>query len=206
MIFKVCIIFVVFPLVYCTTKVPDATQLDEQVESSTAFYEVGSTTEFYNVTEVELREAEARRVGIDVEALSALAYGSPTPVNKTFYLRYRRATFWQAAQFCIDEDKRLASIDSEKQSDQLLLQLKYSSDGFYMAGTDLGREGSWIWINSNRRIVQPNWAVGQPDNVGSIENCLQINGAGSASWNDVDCNMINFYICEDNPKLPPLYQ
>lgn len=61
MIFKVCIIFVVFPLVYCTTKVPDATQLDEQVESSTAFYEVGSSTEFYNVTEVELREAEARR-------------------------------------------------------------------------------------------------------------------------------------------------
>lgn len=61
MIFKVCIIFVVFPLVFCTTNVPDATQLDKQVELSTAFYEVGSSTEFYNETEVELREAEARR-------------------------------------------------------------------------------------------------------------------------------------------------
>lgn len=87
MISKVCVIFVVFPLVYCTTNVPDTTLLDKQLESSTAFYEVGSSTELYNETEVELREADARRGNSENNFLVQYSYKNPDFFNVTSWNR-----------------------------------------------------------------------------------------------------------------------
>uniref|UniRef100_A0A182YTB2 C-type lectin domain-containing protein n=1 Tax=Anopheles stephensi TaxID=30069 RepID=A0A182YTB2_ANOST len=65
-----------------------------------------------------------------------------------------------------------------------------ASDGWWISGTDVGLEGSWIWLSNNKPVGSikgfVNFAPGEPNHLSTNgENCLITYNDGT--WNDVDC-------------------
>lgn len=72
---------------------------------------------------------------------------------------------------------------------------------FYVGGMKSGKD--WIWDKTFERInYHMIWQVGQPDNAGSIEDCLAIGHDDSgAGYNDIVCdrqnlNLIDGFFCQ----------
>ena len=71
--------------------------------------------------------------------------------------------------------------------------------GYWIGGSDLDLEGTFIWTSDNSTLGFVNWRPGQPDDLFSNEDCLSM--CRDKQWNDVNCNQYNLYIC----KSPALY-
>lgn len=68
---------------------------------------------------------------------------------------------------------------------------------FWIAGTDIGHENRWIWLNKGEALGYTKWLPAQPDNWNGAEHCLEFDAHANGHWNDYDCDKCNHYICED---------
>lgn len=72
-------------------------------------------------------------------------------------------------------------------------------NGFYISGNDETSENHFVWTNggSPSSVTYKNWYPGQPNNVGSNQDCLlmQYPDAGY-QWGDVECTEKHPFICE----------
>ncbi|XP_058462295.1 galactose-specific lectin nattectin-like [Malaya genurostris] len=161
-----------------------------------------STTMLYDPNVIDVNDTEPLSSSVEqddtpgragIDSLLFLAH------NKIYYLRNQKVPYWRAVQNCIDEGKRIASIDNRVQQSDLVNMLRNSHEIYWVAGVDLGHEGSWVWINKHVKIMEQFWAANQPDNFYGAEHCLAINEFGSALWNDQNCDVTLYnYICEIN--------
>ncbi|KAL9703544.1 hypothetical protein quinque_007062 [Culex quinquefasciatus] len=137
-------------------------------------------------------------------ALVVLAASSSAAKNSTLdissragfansYQRYfvyndEPVTFFEAWHKCRAHGLRLASEDINQRGP------------WWIAGTDLGKPGSFVWITGNKRIDgrvgYTNFAAGQPENLSGTGHCLAAGGTGGTQWNNVDCESKSRYICE----------
>ncbi|XP_015776212.1 PREDICTED: uncharacterized protein LOC107354273 [Acropora digitifera] len=63
--------------------------------------------------------------------------------------------------------------------------------------TDSSVEGRYRWEGDNSPVNYTNWARGQPDDYGGVEDCISVYGGGSTGlWNDDYCDSEHYYICE----------
>ncbi|XP_039450423.1 perlucin-like [Culex pipiens pallens] len=155
-----------------------------------------------------------------VLALVVLAASSSAAKNSTLgissragfansYQRYfvyndEPVTFFEAWHKCRAHGLRLASVHSALDDVKLMVALAQEDitqrGPWWIAGTDLGKPGSFVWITGNKRIDgragYTNFAAGQPDNLSGAEHCLVAGGAGGTQWNNVDCGSKSRYICE----------
>ena len=73
---------------------------------------------------------------------------------------------------------------------------------FWVGGTDLIEEGSWIWATSDRSFHDDNmftdWMSNppNPDNNGGNEHCLEMIAGFVGQWNDNVCASAYPYLCE----------
>lgn len=78
------------------------------------------------------------------------------------------------------------------------LQLNYNSgyerESFWLSATDLGHEGTFVWLNTGLPMVYKNFRKNQPDNAGGNENCIEMHGNGE--WNDILCHNAFYSICQ----------
>ncbi|KFB42458.1 galactose-specific C-type lectin, putative [Anopheles sinensis] len=115
-------------------------------------------------------------------------------------------TFFEAWRFCASMGLRLATVSSLEES-RLLEQAVDGSTGvtkgytWWIGGTDLGREGTFVWISTNipvgYKTGYSNFSPGQPDNTKKNEHCLEIGRFGKVLWNDMPCETKLRCICED---------
>lgn len=72
-------------------------------------------------------------------------------------------------------------------------------NGFYTSGNDEMSENHFVWTNggSPTSVSYSNWYPGQPNNVGSNQDCvlMQYPDAGY-QWGDVACSEKHPFICE----------
>ncbi|XP_052860567.1 perlucin-like [Anopheles cruzii] len=132
--------------------------------------------------------------------------GAPTnaEVSKRYYVfNSRGVTFFEAWRLCQSVGHRLATITNQNdtRSVEEAVQASSNSKGpWWIAGTDLGNEGVFVWISTNQpvgfRTGYSDYAPNQPDNAGGNENCLEIGREGALSWNDAPCDAKHRYICE----------
>ncbi|KXJ79394.1 hypothetical protein RP20_CCG001195 [Aedes albopictus] len=129
---------------------------------------------------------------------------SPTKLKKQYFVHNNiEVTFLEAWRKCQTIGHRLATITSEEDSqliEQAIAKSGNTKGPWYIGGTDLGNEGHFVWISTNKPIGYMtgyfNYSPGQPDNAGGNENCLEIGRWGGVVWNDVPCEWRQRYICE----------
>ncbi|XP_038118126.1 galactose-specific lectin nattectin-like [Culex quinquefasciatus] len=99
---------------------------------------------------------------------------------------------------------RLAAVNSREDNLALLVALQHvgphQQGPWYIAGTDLGEDGKYVWITTDQSVGfgtgYSNWGPDQPDNYLGGEHCIEVGAFKGSHWNDVDCNTNRAYICE----------
>ncbi|KAL9703545.1 hypothetical protein quinque_007063 [Culex quinquefasciatus] len=136
-----------------------------------------------------------------VLSLVALASSSSATKNSTSDIS-SRAGF---ANSCRAHGLRLASVHSALDNVKLMAALAQKDINqrgpWWIAGTDLGRTGNFVWITSNKRIDgrsgYTNFAAGEAKSACANEHCLVAgDGTGGTQWDSVSCDNRNGYICE----------
>ncbi len=65
--------------------------------------------------------------------------------------------------------------------------------------TDTAEEGRWISAEG-REASFAAWGMGQPDNAGDVEDCVELIAEDPAApaWNDLPCDVPRGFVCEDD--------
>ncbi|KAL3288921.1 hypothetical protein HHI36_003366 [Cryptolaemus montrouzieri] len=139
-------------------------------------------------------------VNLDVNRISSLPL--VTIGKKLYHLHStRKANFHQAFQFCRRHGMNLLSINTESEEDVITNFLTKSKIAeVWTSGTDLAEEGKFVWLSTGQPFNFTDWAANEPDNSGSIEDCVQIVLGASHSkqyvWVDTICDELSYFICE----------
>lgn len=60
----------------------------------------------------------------------------------------------------------------------------------------------FYWMGNKKLMTFFDWDTGEPNNFNGFENCLlQAKIEYSGKWNDAECHLKNYYICEDKGKF-----
>ncbi|XP_039450199.1 pulmonary surfactant-associated protein D-like [Culex pipiens pallens] len=120
-----------------------------------------------------------------------------------FVINDRTGTFWQAFRYCNSLGLQLASVNSANDNKALTAAIAAApppktKGAWWIAGTDLGKEGDFVWITTQSRMGfrtgYTNWAAGEPNNEFGNEHCVEVYSYGE--WNDKNCDVLRNYICE----------
>ncbi|XP_050067593.1 pulmonary surfactant-associated protein D-like [Anopheles maculipalpis] len=143
-----------------------------------------------------------KTVGVLALVIAGLvAMGLPATDALRYTVYKSKVSFYEAWQQCIANGGSLASIQLASQNANVLaaIQAAGGDGGWWLSGTDVGLEGSWVWFSTNKAVGTPygfvNFAAGEPSNSGTNgENCLSMNIQGT--WNDDACDKLLYYVCE----------
>ncbi|XP_035893152.1 macrophage mannose receptor 1-like [Anopheles stephensi] len=131
------------------------------------------------------------------------AVGLPTAQSLRYTAYKTKVSFFEAWQQCLAKGGSLASIELARQKEVVVAAMKKAgaSDGWWISGTYVGLEGSWIWLSNNKPVGSikgfVNFAPGEPNHLSTNgENCLITYNDGT--WNDVDCGKTYYYICQSH--------
>ncbi|XP_023932905.1 uncharacterized protein LOC112042508 [Lingula anatina] len=133
-----------------------------------------------------------------------------TPFQTSCYVFELHQTDWVSAnKMCRDlHAANLVSIESQAEQNFLKNHIKrnklkpeipYKHWGFWTSGTDLDKEGVWIWHGTKRPVTFSAWGGNQPDNnyCRLPEGCMHMVGSYDFKWNDLPCFInLNSFICE----------
>ncbi|VEN53506.1 unnamed protein product [Callosobruchus maculatus] len=97
---------------------------------------------------------------------------------------------------------KLVSIESLEKSELLVAGLtQFLGDSqsmkFWTSGKRYGN--TWIWDSTGYPARYTNWGPGQPSKKGRKKTCIEavLNiTAETLKWNNMDCSVANYFICE----------
>ncbi|XP_045201072.2 C-type lectin domain family 3 member A-like [Mercenaria mercenaria] len=120
--------------------------------------------------------------------------------ESSLYFVGKEAKNWsEAVDVCKTLGAYLAQVDDSSENEFLtnLAKTTYEGSGYgvWLGGSDLSKEGIWIWEHSETQIAFDNWATEEP-NGNRIENCLHMYRHVNWKWNDLRCKRELGYICE----------
>ncbi|XP_033747390.1 macrophage mannose receptor 1-like [Pecten maximus] len=120
---------------------------------------------------------------------------------------------WAAAKaICERSNSHLPIVESREQLEFIHLQLKDRQPSTFrtvwLDGTDISREGYWMWSSTSGQLVSPLfWTVSQPDNYYGphSENCLMYGEEYFWGYNDAKCDRLVSVLCQHGvPPTPQL--
>jgi len=94
----------------------------------------------------------------------------------------------------------LAVIDDARENLALAKQanaLQGAASRWSIGINDIVSEGKFVWLDGDP-VSFTSWVVGEPNNSGGDEDCGELY-AGSGNWNDQQCSLASFFICEATP-------
>lgn len=125
-------------------------------------------------------------------------------------VQYQRTpqNWFTASEICRSTGMQMLTLRTEEETDQIYeLAKKYKPrSSFWVAATDLGREGDFVWSTTGMKLTTARWSVNQPDNNGDQEHCVEITYRWNDTvpvWNDVPCNHNYPYFCEATSTVNP---
>ncbi|XP_074078186.1 C-type lectin domain family 4 member F-like isoform X2 [Macrotis lagotis] len=117
-----------------------------------------------------------------------------------YYFSSEKKSWAEAQQFCVSKDSNLTSVTSEKEQAFLFRTIKTSH---WIGLTDKGSEGIWHWVDGSPYDESKSarfWMPNQPDNwhqeQGLTEDCIHMVPGDLRSWNDLNCNSKENWICK----------
>merc|ERR550519_1968739 len=133
---------------------------------------------------------------------------APWTLLSTGCYRFHESVLTQseAKKFCEEEQQfpaRLVEIESAEENRAIIAELKrrnFHSKKIqvWLGITDRHSEGHWVLESTGKSVVFTDWNSGEPNNLGSGENCAAISSAykrnkrndptGKWKWNDSKCS------------------
>lgn len=110
-----------------------------------------------------------------------------------YFLNQQSLSGSDAQLFAQNLGSNLVSIQSQAENDCIVsslvnLGLNSASDVIWIGLNDETTEGTFVWYDQ-APVNYSNWALGEPNNNGSGEDCVQIYPDGK--WNDLPCGIGN---------------
>lgn len=128
---------------------------------------------------------------------------SVDPVTGACYMLHTTPMTRDAARsvcLALGPTTRLASVQSVAEN-ALIASLIGTQEAF-LGGSDDLVEGTFVW-DDGTPVQLTNWNLGEPNDAGGAEDCIEIIGALNGKWNDVPCaptatNILGTYpfVCE----------
>ncbi|KAM7009852.1 uncharacterized protein LKV04_001778 [Tautogolabrus adspersus] len=117
--------------------------------------------------------------------------------SSCFFTSTVKKTWTLAREYCQNKGAELAIITSKEE--MRFVNGLYGSDKEVWIGlTDNGVEGQWEWVDGTP-LTTAFWAKGQPNShSGRNQDCVEFwrRESGAGEWNDENCKIIQFFICE----------
>ncbi|XP_062577667.1 perlucin-like [Saccostrea cucullata] len=110
-----------------------------------------------------------------------------------------------AVKQCEGNAAYLAEIESREENDWIssLIRDYCVKDSpwchTWIGARDIVHEGVFTWGRYGNQVTFTHWALGQPDNAGSVEHCVHLYADGL--WNDMPCQVSISFVCEKNIEL-----
>ncbi|XP_052720777.1 MAM and LDL-receptor class A domain-containing protein 1-like [Crassostrea angulata] len=131
-------------------------------------------------------------------------------INSTSYYTFHStpSSWFEAQTACKKESpySHLVSVRSREEQEYIVNVIKSTEDltaaantGFFTSGSDDRAEGIFEWTDTGTPypVTYSNWQPGQPNNVGSNQDCLLLQYPDNDwTWGDVDCAEKHPFICE----------
>ncbi|XP_058833353.1 clotting factor G beta subunit-like [Topomyia yanbarensis] len=172
-------------------------QMNENLCSSTDY------TALVNVAKYKGWIKENSDSNLDLSCPETKSAASTTTKKQYFVHNNKEVTFLEAWRLCQNTGHQLATITSEEDSQLIAHAISKSGNKkgpWYTAGTDLGNEGQFVWISTNKPVGYQtgylNFRPDQPNDAWGNEDCLEIGRWGGVEWNDIPCDWKQRYICE----------
>ncbi|XP_052790946.1 perlucin-like [Mya arenaria] len=108
-------------------------------------------------------------------------------------------TWPDAKQSCVNQQAHLAIVMTLEENSFLrneTMKIGEAGRQYWMDGTDMATEGTWIWDKTGELFEVNDWAPNEPNQNGGQEDCLSIFSTLGYHWNDEHCNSPQAYICE----------
>merc|ERR1711909_47379 len=115
-------------------------------------------------------------------------------------------SFEDAFAQCQDQDSTLLEIHFQEQLDFIQMEIASISDhegtsfDWWTAGTDLGKEGRWMWLGSLSSVPDFLWHTGYPRLL-TDHNCLLIENSFNYEGYDYKCSYNAVPICQRNTLI-----
>lgn len=107
-------------------------------------------------------------------------------------------TWEQARNYCQTFFTDLVAIQNQQEIEYLNRSLPYHGRYYWIGLRKLG--GIWTWVGTQKALTKEaeNWAVGEPNNRRSNQDCVEIyiqRPQQSGKWNDEPCNRKKKALC-----------
>ncbi|XP_035829274.1 C-type lectin domain family 4 member K isoform X2 [Aplysia californica] len=114
------------------------------------------------------------------------------------YKVFEEKTTWaDARKKCESLGGFLAEIHNNVSLEYMKRVVVKDTPDLWLGATDQDKEGTWMWVTSNKPLSVGDWGNGQPDNAGNREHCMEIRKVfGGKRWNDRPCDLKLGYICQ----------
>lgn len=119
------------------------------------------------------------------------------PMTGACYMLFDNQQNWDAARVACEAlgpGHHLATV-ADAGEGQLIADLAGDHE-IWMAGSDAGNEGNWVWYNGDP-LAFTRWRSGEPnDGGGDGEDCMILEGQLGGTWDDRHCGDSYRFVCE----------
>ncbi|XP_041641991.1 CD209 antigen-like protein E isoform X2 [Cheilinus undulatus] len=109
-----------------------------------------------------------------------------------YFISIIRKSWHESRNYCLERGADLMIINNQKEQDFTRRFVGYTWIG--LKRTENKEE--WRWVDGTP-LTKSYWIPGEPNNNGGKEDCVHLKFHGrEKSWNDISCDVKNFWICE----------
>nr|XP_044990947.1 macrophage mannose receptor 1 [Jaculus jaculus] len=112
--------------------------------------------------------------------------------------KHEKKTWFESRDFCRALGGELASINNkdEQQTIWRLITASGSYHELFWLGLTHGSPSEGFTWSDGSPVSYENWAYGEPNNYQNVEFCGELKGDPGMSWNDINCEHLNNWICQ----------
>ncbi|XP_075684093.1 collectin-10 [Rhinoderma darwinii] len=120
--------------------------------------------------------------------------------EKFFYIIKEECSYREALTKCrkrggtlaMPKDQRTNSLIADYISSLGLLRV-------FIGINDIDKEKQFMYVDNTPVQNYSSWKVGEPNDGSGYEDCVEMLSSGA--WNDVDCHLTIYFVCEFNKKI-----